>query len=252
MGEDREKRNTMGESSDLSNAAQKVRVHTVIVGTLYKHYKGGIYQVIDKVVDSEEAGETTIIYQDTITKQKYSRPFKNWFTKVQTESGIVERFTEHNSREEENNPLAGFLIDMGLIPLSNKTNSKESFTEWLDKKGYDIVKDKKLNTKLKEEQKRLEDTLQKRREEAENFQYYVPSKKILAKKVADADLEGVILNEFGDNLFYLVGPRKKDGKVINFEAAVGDYIIQGDGWINVVDKEKFEKKYKLEMPSNGH
>jgi hypothetical protein len=53
----------------------------VSIGSLYKHFKGGIYRVIDTAIHTE-TGEKLVIYMSVDTGIVYARPFDMFVSKV--------------------------------------------------------------------------------------------------------------------------------------------------------------------------
>ncbi|MDT0596549.1 DUF1653 domain-containing protein [Glaciecola petra] len=60
---------------------------------LYRHFKGGKYEVIDVVKHSED--ESTLVLYRPLYGEKtlWVRPYDMFFEKVELESGTVERFS---------------------------------------------------------------------------------------------------------------------------------------------------------------
>lgn len=63
--------------------------------TIYKHFKGGYYLVLE-IAENTETGEEYVIYRrfndDEATV--WARPLKHWLSPAKTEDGEVPRFVE--------------------------------------------------------------------------------------------------------------------------------------------------------------
>jgi hypothetical protein len=53
----------------------------ISVGSLYKHFKGGIYRVTDIAIHTE-TGERLVIYTSMDSRKAYARPFDMFISKV--------------------------------------------------------------------------------------------------------------------------------------------------------------------------
>ena len=59
--------------------------------TVYKHYKGGLYYVID-IAQQTETGEALVVYRGG--KTTWARPLSMWIEDVEYEGKVVKRFTK--------------------------------------------------------------------------------------------------------------------------------------------------------------
>ncbi len=66
---------------------------------IYRHYKGGIYEVIDTAKHSETL-ETLVIYKNVTSGDCWARPISMWNETVEQEGRIVPRFQRIPSCEE--------------------------------------------------------------------------------------------------------------------------------------------------------
>lgn len=74
----------------------------VIVGGLYRHYKGGKYVVTD-IATHTETEEEMVVYKDVFTGAVWVRPASMWNDIVETDGRRVRRFTliaDHREEEE--------------------------------------------------------------------------------------------------------------------------------------------------------
>lgn len=63
------------------------------IGKQYRHYKGGLYEVISMASHSETQ-EVLVIYKSIHFGSVYARPISMWFDEIQNHENIsVERFT---------------------------------------------------------------------------------------------------------------------------------------------------------------
>ena len=72
---------------------------TVIKGGIYRHYKGGLYEVID-IAKHSESLEVLVIYKNAVTGECWARPISMWNETVEYEGGIVPRFQPITSGEK--------------------------------------------------------------------------------------------------------------------------------------------------------
>lgn len=61
------------------------------IGKKYKHYKGGLYEVITMATHTE-TGEPLVIYKSLLFGSIYARPLSMWFDSIKDQ--LVNRFTE--------------------------------------------------------------------------------------------------------------------------------------------------------------
>ena len=54
---------------------------TVIINTLYRHFKGGYY-LVEKLARNEADGEEVVVYTSMKTGQTFIRPLSQFFTDV--------------------------------------------------------------------------------------------------------------------------------------------------------------------------
>ena len=59
---------------------------------IYKHYKGGVYELVD-VARHSETMEELIIYRNINTNEYWARPKHMWDEKVKVNGTSVSRFT---------------------------------------------------------------------------------------------------------------------------------------------------------------
>jgi len=63
------------------------------IGKRYKHYKGGLYDVITLVKHSEN-DETLVIYKSIHFGSVYARPLTMWFDEINVDGKYMIRFTQ--------------------------------------------------------------------------------------------------------------------------------------------------------------
>lgn len=68
--------------------------------SLWKHYKGGLYQIVDQVM-REATGEMEIIYRNINPERAsmpycYSRPVHEWDQMIETKDGFTPRYKRQN------------------------------------------------------------------------------------------------------------------------------------------------------------
>lgn len=61
------------------------------IGKKYRHYKGGLYEVITMATHTE-TGEPLVIYKSLLFGSIYARPLSMWFDAIKDQ--LVNRFTE--------------------------------------------------------------------------------------------------------------------------------------------------------------
>ena len=66
---------------------------------IYRHYKGGIYEVID-IAKHSETLEVLVIYKNVVSGDCWARPISMWNETVKQEGRIVPRFQRIISSEE--------------------------------------------------------------------------------------------------------------------------------------------------------
>lgn len=67
------------------------------VGGRYRHYKGGLYDVITMATHSE-TNEPLIIYKSVLFGSVHARPLSMWFETVQTTEGNITTPTRRFSK----------------------------------------------------------------------------------------------------------------------------------------------------------
>jgi hypothetical protein len=67
---------------------------------VYRHYKGGIYEVTEIAVHSE-TGEELVIYKNVSDGRCWARPIGMWNEEISLPSGKVKRFTFLAANVEE-------------------------------------------------------------------------------------------------------------------------------------------------------
>ena len=68
--------------------------------TLYKHFKGGIYELLCNDVKHTETGETLVIYRD-LSLQIWARPQSEFYGLVFSDGEYVPRFVLYQGQEEQ-------------------------------------------------------------------------------------------------------------------------------------------------------
>jgi hypothetical protein len=63
-----------------------------VIGGLYKHYKGGVYEFITMSTHSE-TNEPLVIYKSMHFGSVYARPLSMWFDEIDLGTHKVNRFT---------------------------------------------------------------------------------------------------------------------------------------------------------------
>ena len=66
---------------------------------IYRHYKGGMYEVID-IARHSETLEVLVIYRNVATGEYWARPISMWNETVELNGRIVPRFQRITSGEE--------------------------------------------------------------------------------------------------------------------------------------------------------
>lgn len=72
---------------------------TAIKRGIYRHYKGGLYEVVD-IAKHSESLEVLVIYKNAVTGECWARPISMWNETVEYEGGIVPRFQLITSDEK--------------------------------------------------------------------------------------------------------------------------------------------------------
>jgi hypothetical protein len=67
-------------------------METKIEKGIYRHYKGGIYEVTD-FAEHSETGEKLVIYKNVFDGRCWARPAEMWNEEVKLPNGTVKRFT---------------------------------------------------------------------------------------------------------------------------------------------------------------
>lgn len=66
-----------------------------LIGKKYKHYKGGIYRVINIAIHTE-TNEVLVIYQGLETNKVWARPKEMFEETVEIDGKIINRFEQLN------------------------------------------------------------------------------------------------------------------------------------------------------------
>jgi len=66
-------------------------IHYPLPGEKWKHYKGGVYEVIT-LANHTETQETLVIYKSLSFGGVYARPLSMWHDDIQSTSGIQSHF----------------------------------------------------------------------------------------------------------------------------------------------------------------
>lgn len=61
----------------------------------YRHYKGGLYEVIDSGVTHTESGEILVVYRSLEDGKVWARPLSIFFGEAIVDGKRVPRFEEH-------------------------------------------------------------------------------------------------------------------------------------------------------------
>jgi hypothetical protein len=274
----------------------------LVPGELYRHYKGGIYRIVDECINAEN-DEHTVIYENE-AGERFTRGIYDFFSQVNiwgNEYSTVRFVWIENAKNDTVNidgekllvkeaqinwwgdlSLATgprpekevpkdtiktedgeeFEVKFGMVDFSeNGAKFKLSDFSFPDKKELlEAAKDlNKINQEFELEGKRVQDILEEQREKASSIyvkketpdtQNFVPTKVIEARVLLQGDIDGVC-DYIGhiDQRYYILAPKKEGGRVKRQFGIPGeDYLILGEGFAKIVSKEKFEAKYKHEIP----
>lgn len=215
-----------------------------VVGKTYEHFKGGQYKVVDKIPDGEKDGETTVIYENITTGQKFTRSLTSWNSKAEVERfKPVKTFMDFLVGKELEAMVENSFPSWGVRPLNVNLGAADKIVEDFMKEIYgnkNVIQNDADMLVFKTNQEKPDIVRNTK------FNSYV-RKEIVSAKVLDSE----DIDRFGKtidsvHIGFVLGPRQKDGRVVEHSGVIGeDYLLQGDGFIKVVSKAKFEEKYKL-------
>lgn len=80
-----------GKNEKLNNMTKEIKVYPE-VGKKYRHYKGGLYEVLTMATHSE-TNEVLVVYKSLYFGSVYVRPLSMWFDEIQLDNKTVTRFT---------------------------------------------------------------------------------------------------------------------------------------------------------------
>lgn len=60
---------------------------------LYRHYKGGVYSIVESIAMLEATEETVVVYRSIENHMTFVRPADEFFADVEHEGAKVSRFT---------------------------------------------------------------------------------------------------------------------------------------------------------------
>lgn len=229
------------------------------IGKTYRHFKGQEYLVVDRIPDGENDGEITIVYQNVRTHQRFTRSLSSWKSMAQ-----APRFTEvlgtqdnkawHSSPDateiEENLKAREIAFQEAMQALANSAFPDVPEFKTIKGDGFHLGDLKELTSTLDKQDstagicvtaKRLKRDLE--------FKTYIRKEIISAKvlEISDVDGEGQTIG--GKSVGFIWAPKQESGKVVEHSGIIGeDYLVLGEGYIKIMNKEKFEAKYKLEVP----
>ena len=154
-------------------------------------------------------------------------------------------------------------IDINKI----RVGQGNDFYKILQEEILEYVREKdlnKINTEFELEGKRVQDILEEQREKASSIyvsretlesgpENFVPTEVVKARVLLQGDMDGIcdytLPTANIDQRYYILAPKKEGGKVKRQFGIPGeDYLILGEGFAKIVSKEKFELKYKHEIP----
>jgi len=64
---------------------------------IYRHFKGGLYEVVDTVIDSETL-QTMVLYRPMGTPYWWVRPYEMFCENVQRDGVVMQRFSLKEAR----------------------------------------------------------------------------------------------------------------------------------------------------------
>lgn len=219
------------------------------IGKTYRHFKGAEYLVLDRIPDGENDGEITIVYQNVKTLQRFTRTLSSWKSMAQ-----VPRFTEMLDNQDKkawHSPTdreIAFQTAMEELAKSAFPGAPEFKT--LKGDGFHLGDLKELNSTLEGQDPTVSTCITVKNLKRDiKFQTYVRKEIISAKVLESSDIDGFGETISGVLIGYIYGPKQESGKVVEHSGVVNeDYLIRGEGYIKIMSKEKFEAKYKLEVP----
>jgi len=102
----------------------------------YRHYKGGIYELLSISVLHTETNERLAVYQNT-EGNVFARPYDMFLQNIMVDGKEVPRFKKIKSREliPSVNPFPPTASQMGKIGGAAKTEAKASSSRENGKKG---------------------------------------------------------------------------------------------------------------------
>ncbi len=90
-GDRRHEADEVDEAGERNMEREKIERKRIRLG-LYRHFKGGLYEVADTVIDSESLG-TMVLYRPQGTEDWWVRPYDMFMGTVERDGIVYKRFT---------------------------------------------------------------------------------------------------------------------------------------------------------------
>lgn len=74
-------------------------VPAMLAKGIYRHFKGGLYEVVDTVINSESL-ETMVLYRPLDSPYFWVRPYSMFCSTVERNGEVLKRFTLLKERED--------------------------------------------------------------------------------------------------------------------------------------------------------
>jgi len=70
----------------------------IIIGEIYKHYKGGLYQIMS-IAKHTESLDRLIIYKCLKSNNVWARPYGNFISNIYIDGYVTRRFIQQNNKD---------------------------------------------------------------------------------------------------------------------------------------------------------